>query len=261
MNEEVEKQIQEAIPKIKDKINILHFSTGADSVACFLRLREWGIEPYLVYDCFLPHIPMVDNYIDYFEKKFNTHVYRIPSKLYCEHIDNALYQIPVRKRETFRNKITPYELWKYDSNKLRKAILKHFNLRQDKVVFHKGIRVSDGMFRALSIKKHGVYHKDGCFFTIASYFASDVKDILRKYDCKLPIEYSLWGISFEAPRAWNIGLIRQHCPESYEYICKYFPMIKALQYRDQYNKLNQHFKSRLTQFKEFAMDKKDYEVW
>lgn len=38
-------------------------------------------------------------------------------------------------------------------------------------------------------------------------------------------------------------------------------MIKLLEYRDEFNKLNQHFKIRLAQFAEFAMDKKDYEMW
>lgn len=67
MNEQFEKQIRETIPKIKDKLHILHFSTGADSVACYLRLKEWEIKPILIYDYFLPHIPMVDNYIDYID--------------------------------------------------------------------------------------------------------------------------------------------------------------------------------------------------
>ena len=261
MNEQFEKQIQETIPKIKDKLHILHFSTGADSVACYLRLKEWGIKPILIYDYFLPHIPMVDNYIDYFEKKFNVKVYKLPSKLYAQHIDNALYQCPVKSRENFRNEITPYELWKWDSNRLRKKILQELGLKKERVVFHKGIRYTDGQLRYISIKKNGVYHKDGSFFPIASFKISDIQNILRKYGCKLPIEYKLWGISLEAPRSWNIGLIRENCPTSYEYICKYFPMIKLLEHRDEFNKLNQHFKIRLTQFAEFAMEKDLYKVW
>lgn len=193
MQEEFEKQIQETIPKIKDKLHILHFSTGADSVACYLRLKEWGIDPILIYDCFLPNIPMVDNYIDYFEKKFNVKVYKLPSKLYAQHIDNALYQYPVKSRENFRNEITPYELWKWDSNKARKKILQALGLKKEQVVFHKGIRYTDGQFRYLSIKNHGVYHKDGRFYPIASFKVSDIQDILKEYDCKLPIEYRLWG--------------------------------------------------------------------
>lgn len=261
MQEEFEKDILQNVPKIKDKVNILHFSTGADSVASYLRLREWGIKPILIYDYFLPHIPMVDNYIDYFEKKFDVKVYRLPSKLYCQHIDNALYQLPIKAREKFRNEITEFELWKMDSNKRRKQILKSLNMKPENVVFHKGIRYTDGQWRYITIKKNGVYHKDGSFYSIASFKVSDIQDILDRYDCKLPIEYKLWGISLEAPRSWNIGLIRENCPQSYEYICKYFPMMKLLEHRDNFNKLNIHFKQRLSQFSDYAIDKNLYKIW
>ena len=261
MNTDFEKQIQDNISKLKDKVNILHFSTGADSVACYLRLKEWGIEPILIYNYFLPYIPMVDNYIDYFEKKFNVKVYKLPSTLYCQHTDNALYQYPVKSRETFRNETTPYEMWKLTANKQRKQIFQALGLKPEQVVFHKGIRYTDGQWRYMSIKQHGVMHKDGSFFPIASFQVKDIQEILTGYNCKLPIEYGLWGISLEAPRSWNIGLIRQNCPASYEYICKYFPMIKLLEHRDRFNKLNQHFKIRLAQFGDYAMDKDLYEVW
>lgn len=259
MNLELEKQIQDNIPKIKDKINILYFSTGVDSIACFLRLREFGIEPILIYKYFLPNIPMVDNYIDYFEKKFNVKVYKFPSKLWSEHIDNALYQYPIKSREKFRNEITKFELYKHKKDTLDKNIVKYFG--KDKIVFHLGIRYTDGMYRFLSIKKYGVMNKNGTFYPIASFKAKDIQDLLDKYDCKLPIEYGLWGISFESPRSWNIGMIRKNCPESYKYICKYFPMVKLLEHRDKFSKLNQHFKIRLAQFGDYAIEKENYKFW
>lgn len=261
MQEEIEKQIQEKIPLIKNKVHILHFSTGADSVACYLRLKEWGIKPILIYDYFLPDIPMVNNYIDYFEKKFDVKIYKLPSTLYYEQTDNALWQLPVKARETFRNHITKYEYWKKTTNKIRNEILKYLNLKKEEVIFHKGLRYTDGQFRYLSIIKNGVLTKQNTFLPIASFKVSDIQEILKKYDCKLPIEYGLWGISFESPRSWNAELIEKNCPKSWEYMKQYFPMIQTLKYRDNYNKLNMHFKRRLTQYKEFAIDKSLYEEW
>lgn len=266
MNAEIEKQIQEYVPKLQDKINVLHFSTGSDSVACFLRLKEWGINPILVYNYYLPHIPMVDNYIDYFEKKFNVHIYRLPSTLYLNNTDNALYQLPIKGREKFRNDITEFKLLRYKTDKAnkdfqRKQILEYLNCKKGEVIFHKGLRYTDGFFRFYNIETSGVMTKDYSFLPIASFEISDVQNILRKYECKLPIEYNLWGISFESPRAWNVNLIKENCPESWKYICEYFPMTAAICYRDKYIELNAHFKARIKQFNEFSIEKNLYEKW
>jgi hypothetical protein len=95
---------------------------------------------------------------------------------------------------------------------------------------------------------------------VASFQIKDIQNILEKHDCLLPLEYKLWGISWEAPRAWNINLIREHCPETYRQIGNIFPMVR-LEGTRKYAKLNRHFKSRLTQFSRFAMNKEMYPVW
>ena len=161
MNLEIENKIQESIPLIKNKTHILHFSTGADSVSCFLRLRELGIEPILIYNYYLPHIPMVDNYIDYFEKKFNVHVYKLPSAVYLKNIDNALYQLPIKARETFRNHITDFNLVrKNEQAKQRKDILKAIGKKEGEVIFSRGLKYTDGFFRFYNIKTYGIVSKD-----------------------------------------------------------------------------------------------------
>lgn len=262
MNDEIEKKIIEAIPKLQDKLNILHFSTGVDSVVSYLRLKEFGIKPILIYKYFLPDIPMVMNYIDWFERKYNERVYLIPNTLFYQHIDNALYQFPIYGREDFRNNLTPFLFYKeFRKKSVDKKILKAIGLKKEDVVFHVGVRYTDGLLRYLSIQKNGVWNKDNTFFPIASFKVNDLKEMLDKYECKLPIEYKLFGISFESLRSWNIGLIRQECPASYEYMLQFFPMVKLLEYRDKFNTLNKHFKIRVTQFKDYAIDKSLYDVW
>lgn len=258
MLEELEKDFLSKVGNLKDKINILHFSTGADSVACFLRLREHGIEPILVYKYFIKGLPMVENYIDYFQKKFNVKVYQLPHTLCTEAVDNAFYQKPVKAMEKFRNNITQYSLFAYTKEVIDNGIADCFGGKD--VVFHIGLRYTDGLRRYQHLMKNGVQFKNK-FYPIASFKVGDIYDLLDKYECYLPIEYGLWGISFESPRSFNINLIKEHCPETFNAIKAKFPMIQALCYRDRFAKLNQHFKSRVTQFKRFAMPKEMYETW
>ncbi|MCM1222620.1 MAG: hypothetical protein NC548_49975 [Lachnospiraceae bacterium] len=260
MLEELENKFVGKIDTIRDKINVLHFSTGADSVASFLKLRENGINPILVYKYFIKDLPMVGNYIDYFEKKFDVKIYQMPSTLYMEAVGSNFWGIPHKNYEEKLNK-------NMDLSRAFLGYTKDFideeideKLGKGRCVFHLGLRYTDGIRRYQHLMKHGVQFKNK-FYPIASYKVGDIKDLLNKYDCKLPIEYDLWGISLEGPRSWNLPLIKRHCPESYRMIVERFPFAPSMMLRENFNKLNRHFKSRVTQFKGFAMDKNLYEVW
>jgi hypothetical protein len=256
MNELLERDFQEKISKLRDKTNVLHFSCGADSVASYLRLKEHDINPILVYHYFIKDLPMVKNYIDWFCKRFNERIYQISSTLWAEHIDNALFQLPIKAREKFRNNIAATELYLY-TKEVGDLMIK--DALGGEVVFHLGLKYTDGLRRYQHLQKHGVSFNDK-FYPVASYKISDIRDILTRNKCILPIEYGLWGISWEGPRAWNINLIREHCPETYKKLIAMFPLI-GLQGARKYAVLNRHFKSRLTQFSEFAMPKEMYPIW
>jgi hypothetical protein len=256
MNEILEYDFLQKVKSLKNKTNVLHFSTGADAVASYLKLKEHGIKPVLIYHYFIKDLPMVKNYIDYFEKKFDEHIYQFPSTLWAERIDNALYQPPVWAREKFRNHITHYELDKFTKEEFDKVIAD--TLGGD-VVFHLGLRYTDGIRRYSHLTRHGTSYGNK-FYPIASFQVKDIQDILERHDCLLPIEYRLWGISFESPRAWNVNLIKEHCPETYRQILKIFPMAGAEGLR-KYAALNKHFKQRITQFGKYAMPKEMYPIW
>ena len=257
MLEQLENDFNAKIGSLKNKTNILHFSTGADSVACFLKLRENGIEPILVYKYFIKDLPMVKNYIDYFEKKFNVHVYQYPSTLWAEQYQNAWFQNPVKGYDKYANKISMYCLDYYTKDRYDDIIADAVG---GDVIFHLGIRYTDGLHRYLHLMKHGCSFGNK-FYPIASFKVGDIYDLLDKYDCRLPIEYKMWGISFESPRSFNIGYIRHECPETYKMLKEKMPLVGTLEYRDDYAKLNQHFKSRVTQFKRFAIEKEMYPTW
>lgn len=103
MQKEIEEKIQQLLPELRKHDHVLMFSTGADSIASFLRLREWGITPSaLVYHYYVPDIPMVEAYLRYFEDKFNVRVYRILGTLGCQAIGNGLFQQPSVGMHMFR---------------------------------------------------------------------------------------------------------------------------------------------------------------
>lgn len=257
----LEKDFNKKIDLIKDKINILHFSTGADSVASFLKLRENGIEPILIYKYFIPHLKMVDNYIDYFQNKFNVRIYQFCHPLFTQMMGNLQFQKPMTEKKGNKLFNNYYIQAAYNFGKDKRAFDYHLdNIFGKKAIYHYGLRYTDGINRFRHLRKAGVMFNNK-FYPIASFKISDIQAILKKHDCKLPIEYKLWGISFETPRAWNIGLIKEHCPETYNKILEYFPTIDYEMYREKYNRLNRHFTARLSQYSEYAISEEEYKKW
>lgn len=253
----LEEDYKKKIELIKDKTNILHFSTGADSIASYLRLREAGIEPILVYKYFIKDLPMVNNFLDYFQKKFNIKkIYQFPHPLWAEMLGKVQFQKPSYNFHKFLNEV--WQLRCFD----KEAFDMHLsNCFDDKnTIYHFGLRYTDGIRRFEHLKNNGVMFQNK-FYPVAPFKIGDIKAILNKYDCKLPIEYSLWGISFESPRAWNLPLIKDNCPETYKKILEWFPLVYYEIYRDRFNKLNRYFQARVKQFKDFAIDKKEYAIW
>jgi hypothetical protein len=219
MNAVIEAQIQENIPQMKKKEHILHFSCGADSVACHLRMREWGIEPTLIYMYYIDNLPFVENYIKYYEKKMNCHIYKLPSPLFWFDFENGLFQKPMVGQPLYQG-IRSFGWGKY-STKTYNEILK---IAKPDSMHAKGLRVTDGINRASMLKKKGPIIGD-TWYPIASYGFNDIKALLTKHGVKLPIDYSLWGMSFESPRHWMLPAMKAELPESYKMIKKYFPLI------------------------------------
>jgi hypothetical protein len=256
MNEQLEKDFLSKVDSLKDKTNILHFSCGSDAAASYLRLKEFGIKPILVYHYFIKGLPLHQNYLNWFEKKFNERVYQFPSTLFSEFLYKSLYQKPIKAREKFYDRIG-YDLAGHTKEKFDGFLADSVG---GDAVFHLGLKYTDGLRRYQHLIKNGCSHGDK-FYPIASFQVKDIQAMLEKHDCLLPIDYRLWGISFESPRAWNINLIKENCPVTYKMILDWFPMAGAHCYRDKYTTLNKHFKQRVTQFGKYAMTKEMCKTW
>ncbi|MDR0474185.1 MAG: hypothetical protein LBH43_11005 [Treponema sp.] len=161
----------------------------------------------------------------------------------------------MKARERFRNRIgcdlaghTKEKFDKFLSDTLGGNVIHHF-----------GLKYTDGLRRYQHLIKNGCSHGNK-FYPAASFQVKDIQAILDKYGCLLPIDYRLFGMSFESPRAWNLGPIKEHCPETYKQLRGVFPMIGAGILR-KYAALNKHHKQRITQYEKYAMKKEMCPVW
>lgn len=222
MNSDIEQQIQDLLPEMRKRQHVLMFSTGADSIASFLRLREWGIAPAaLVYHYYVPDIPMVEAYLRYFEEKFNVRVYRILGTLGCQAIGNGLFQMPGTGMRMFRKN---GGIARTTKAMLNNAIMSQF--RHD-AIMDVGLRYSDGMVRWKVLTEQGPMRGQE-FNPTASFTRTETRDLVADHHIKLPFEYRLTGRSFESIR-WSVSkTLRLNAPKTWAYLKEWFPMINLL---------------------------------
>ena len=125
MEIEIEAKIQAVLPTLKKAEHILHFSCGADSICAHLRMREWGIEPTLIYMYYIDKLPLVENYINYYEQKMGVHIYRLPHPFFWKEYENGLFQIPGVGSEIYKY-IKSLRWGRYDFKSYNKVLEENF---------------------------------------------------------------------------------------------------------------------------------------
>lgn len=245
MELDLERQISEMIPALRDKQVILSFSTGADSTACYIRLQEWGIKiAAAFYNYYIPGIPMVEKYIKYFEDLSGIHVHQFPSSLCAADLQNGLFQNPgVGDRMHRSVRVSA------DKKAVNECILGCF----DDPVMIIGLRYSDGYFRFKTLKENGPW-RDRQFNPTASMTMHETADMVRSSGIKLPFEYSFIGRSFESPRGVIANAMKTNAPKSWAHILDSFPMAKALEWQGNRMPQPPDQKTRIKIYGNLAMD-------
>lgn len=249
MDKKIDDEILSHVDEMKDRDLVLSFSTGADSLACFLRLREWGITPCaIVYNYYLPGLTMVESYLRWFETTYSVEVARMPSSLGINDLGNGLFQIP--KVGAKMHKSFPIAS---DRNQVNRSILGCFDRDPHMVI---GLRYTDGYFRYKAITEKGSARRSGFaqWNPCASFTLMDTANIIREHSSKLPFEYRFIGRSFESPRATIATQMRDNAPKTWGQIKSVFPMARLLEAQAQLVKPTGDLKTRIANYADLALD-------
>ena len=250
MDDKIRERIERELPALIKRPQVLSFSCGADSVASLIRMREWGMKPKLLYFEFLPGLPMVENYLKYIEDKFGEPVIKFQSILFYQFMINGLLQKPGVR----------WELWE-DAMELGFAVPKQEAANKwimelfPEHMLSIGIRVSDGIFRAKKLRERGpVEWGKNEWYPVADCYRSDIVRIIESAGVKLPVDYRLFGRSFESVRHWTAGPIRKHCPKTWAVIEEHFPMARLLCAQQALLPDNPDIKSRVKTYAHLAFE-------
>jgi len=198
---------------------LLSFSLGKDSWAAWLGARDYfDFTPYYLY--LVPGLEFVDEYIAYAERKLGTKIVQLPHPAFYRWINNCTYQPPERLRTIWA---VGWPAFDYDD--MRAAVIEDCGLPDD-VWTATGVRAADSpMRRASLIKNRGVNANRRYFYPVWDWNKERLLAELVANDIRLPVDYKVFGRSFDGLDLRFLIKIKEHFPRDYQRILDWFPLV------------------------------------
>lgn len=214
---------------------LIAFSCGKDSIAMLLHILESGVykmdEMRLYYMYLVPGLEFVEEGIHYFENYFNTKIERIPHPSLMRMIKNLVFCSPERWAT-----VQSFGLRNREYSNFVDALRRRDRAYKSAFVAS-GVRACDSPLRRIAIKKYGpINHTEQKFFPIWDKNIAFVRDIMNRHSVKLPVDYELFGRSFDGIDYRFLAPIKRRFPRDYERIEALFPLVGAEVFR--YEEIN-----------------------
>lgn len=210
-----------------DRPVMLAFSRGKDAIGAWLALRDDGFGVVPVHYETIPGLSFVRESVAYFERFFGARILNVPHPSFYAAIDDCLYQPPGRASWlaslSLHRKITYRDIYDDVSASLGCGDW-----------YCTGVRASDSLTRRMSLKVHGpLTHRERKAHVIWDWTAEQLRSEIRRAGVKLPIDYQLFGRSFDGIGIEYLHAIRERFPDDYRRILEFFPLLEVEVFRDQ----------------------------
>lgn len=197
---------------------LLSFSCGKDSWAAWLSARDhFDFQPYYLY--LVPGLEFVEEYIGYAEQVLGKRVIRLPHPSFYRMLNNAIFQAPQNRRI-----IWAANLGEPSYEDVRDAVIEDCGLPENSWVAN-GVRAADSpMRRAALMKSQGVTASRRQFSPCWDWNKARLLEELQRANIKLPVDYAVFGRSFDGIDLRFLIKIREHFPRDYQRILEWFPL-------------------------------------
>ena len=218
----------ETITAVREKQSdtLLAFSTGKDAIAAWLAIRDHfdAVHPYYLY--IVPGLEFVEESLDYYERFFGVRIARLPHPSLHRMLNNLVFQPPERCAV-----IEQAELPDFEYIDIRNALVTDNGLQEGMLVAD-GVRAADSPMRRIAIKTHGTISvRQGKYHPIWDWLKQDLIDCFRKHGVKLPIDYKLFGRSFDGIDLRFLLPLKKHRPADYKKVLDWFPLAELEVFR------------------------------
>jgi len=214
----------EVIAEIRKRTDtiLMAFSCGKDSTVAWLECREHfpRIVPYYMY--LIPGLEFVERSVRYYENWFGCRIIRVPHPSLYRMLGRLVFQSPEHCEIIER-----FGLAEFTYLEMQDAIREHLGLGPE-CYTASGVRAVDSPQRMLALRKWGaISERKQQFFPVWDWRKDRLIAKIRDAGVRLPVDYRLFGRSFDGIDYRFLAPIREHFPRDYERILQWFPMAEA----------------------------------
>jgi 3'-phosphoadenosine 5'-phosphosulfate sulfotransferase (PAPS reductase)/FAD synthetase len=210
-------EICKLMAKENDTI-MLSFSMGKVSIASWLFAKKHFKKIIPVYFYGIPNLEFIKKQVDYFENYFDTKIIQLPHPTLVDQLNYGLFmginEIRIINRLQFPDV-------KYDS---------FFDLLREKygeMYVAIGNRACDNVQRYTSFITHGAINRNRrTFWPVFDFTDSHVLQIIQENNVKLPIDYKMFGKTFDGMQERFLLPLKNEFPEDFERIKAIFPLVE-----------------------------------
>jgi 3'-phosphoadenosine 5'-phosphosulfate sulfotransferase (PAPS reductase)/FAD synthetase len=208
----------------------LGFSTGKDSLACALLLRELHVEfiPFFFYH--VPDLEFVERNLKMYEDYFQVHIVRLPHPMLYDYLRHQDFQPPDMLQYlhdthlphlTFSDLIGCY----LDSQGIDDNLWDVVGQRASESFNSRKLFETQGFFNRAKRK----------IFPICDWHKADVLGYIKQKGCRITDDYRIFRRSFDGLKYQFLFGVRENYPADYERIKEYFPLIDLELFRYENN--------------------------
>lgn len=201
-------------------ISICSFSMGKDSIASAIQMQRYFQTVEYVFMYMIPDLDFQNIALDYYENVFGKHIKRMPNPSLYRQLNSCMYQHPSNV-----DIIDDLSLYEGEYDEIFAAAKYDYNIEQSTFV-GVGVRASDSLARRTIVKKTGgVNLNRKQFYPVFDWNAERLVREIRQSGIKLPIDYKIWGRSFDGFDHRFLKPLKDNFPRDYEKIKDFFPLI------------------------------------
>lgn len=198
---------------------LLAFSCGKDAIATWLKLREHFENIHAYYLYLVPGLEFIEESLAYYERYFGLRIRRLPHPSLHRWLNELVFQPPERCRV-----IEQANLPMHDYADIRKVLIEDLGLSSAALVAD-GVRAADSPLRRVAIMKHGpVSRAQGRYHPIWDMRNAELVALLASAKVRLPVDYAMFGRSFDGLDARFLVPLKTHRPADYRRVLEWFPL-------------------------------------
>lgn len=203
---------------------ICSFSMGKDSIASAIQLQRHFPRVEYVFMYMVPGLEFQERALSYYEDIFGKRIKRMPNPSIYKQINNLMYQHPANI-DLIDEEIEKGKLYEGTYDDIFAAAKYDYQLPNETFV-GVGVRASDSLARRTIVKQTGgINQKRRQFYPVFDWNAERLVKEIRQSGIKLPIDYRIWGRSFDGFDHRFLKPLKDHFPRDYEKAREFFPLI------------------------------------